>query len=94
MPSPSPIIEDRLWIRIEIVRNFVSHAATPRESTIERTPTAIGSTEATTLPKATRRRSSVRGRTRISAERASAVLARRKSKLRGTSPVQPSQAFG
>ena len=42
-------------------------------------------------PKASSSRSSVRGRTRSSAERASAALAMRRSKFSGTSPVQPSQ---
>ena len=67
MPSPRPIIEDRLWIRIEIVKYRARNAATPSESAIERTPTPSGSTAATTPPKARSNRSSVRGSTRVSA---------------------------
>ena len=64
------------------------------ERAIDRIPTEIGRTAATTLPNARSRKSSVNGRTRSSAERASAVLAMRRSKLSGASPVQPSQASG
>ena len=67
MPSPRPIIEERLWIRIEIVKYLARNAATPRESAIERTPTPRGRTAATTLPKASSSRSRVRGSTRVSA---------------------------
>ena len=94
MPSPRPIIEAIVWIRIEIVKKRESQAATPRASEMERTPIPSGSTAAIAPPKASRRRTSVSGRTRSSAERASAALAMRRSKFSGTSPVQPSQSFG
>ncbi len=94
MPSPSPIIEARVWMRIEMVKYWARMAATPSESAIERIPIERGSSDATTVPKAKRRRISVRGRTRASARLASAALARRRSTLSGASPVQPIQAFG
>ena len=72
-----------------------SHAATPSESAIERMPTA---------ERQDRRRRRCRRRGAAGAasgaapgpprERASAALARRRSKFRGASPVQPSHASG
>ena len=94
MPSPSPIIEERLWIRIESVTCCATHAATPSDSAIERMPTPSGRVAATTLPKASSRSSSVNGSTRSSAERASSELERLRSEFSGATPVQPSHAFG
>ena len=94
MPSPRPIIDARLWIRIESVKYRATSAATPRDRAIDRMPTPTGRIAATTPPKAMRSSRRVSGRTRISAERASAVEAIRRSKFSGASPVQPSHASG
>jgi hypothetical protein len=76
------------------VKYLERKAATPIEKTIDRMPTLIGRTEATTLPKASSSRIRVKGRTRASADRASRALARRRSTFKGDSPVHPSQACG
>ena len=81
-------------MRIDSVKCRAIRAATPSDRTIERTPTPSGRSAATTLPNARRRRRRVNGSTRSSAERASAELARRRSRLSGASPVQPSHASG
>ena len=53
MPSPRPIIDARVWIRIEIVKNRARKAATPSESAIESTPRPPGAQRR--APRRTRR---------------------------------------
>ena len=87
MPTPSPIMVVRLSTKTDIGVTSASSPMMARATKIASTPTATGSSAATSAPKASTSTSSVSGSTRISLRRLSSALTLRMSRSSGARPV-------